>query len=281
VSSGYFKIWRKALDHALWEPSRERTRFEAWVFLICKAKGGPGEEHVGYSNIPLERGQLIFSIKCLAKNWKWSRGRVRRFLEYLVKEEMIEVNRGCIGGDSKPYTQTDTPYSILTICNYDLYNPLKKETDTQTDTQRTPSGHLADTKNEVNEVNEVNEIINDDELIFKIQDFFDLVAHRLGVTDHEGNPYPRGFSKDDTGALFKAWGDYGPFPRQVVEQALDSTLKQQEKKGESLPIIYHLKAVANLQAQDGHKYPLYPENREGMALADELADKILGGDGRG
>ncbi len=150
---GYFKFWRKIFDHPLWEPNRERTRLEAWVFLVGKAKGSPDEKPVGYSNIPLKRGQLFFTIKCLAKNWKWSRGRVRRFLEYLVKEGMIEVNRGCIGADSKPYTQTDTPYSILTICNYDFYNPLRKQTDTQTDTQRTPSGHLADTNNKVKKGN--------------------------------------------------------------------------------------------------------------------------------
>jgi len=57
------------------------------------------------------------------------------------------VNRGCSEGVSKPDTKMNTPFGVITITNYERYNPLHKKTDTQTDIKRTPSGHPTDTSN--------------------------------------------------------------------------------------------------------------------------------------
>ena len=147
MNRGWWRYWRKMQDDPLWEPKRSRTKYEAWLDIISRAKGRPGREIVGYSSILLERGQLIFSIKGLAEDWKWSRGKVRRFLSYLENEDQISVNRGCSEGVSKPDTKTNTPFGVITITNYERYNPLHKKVDTQTDIKRTPSGHQADTSN--------------------------------------------------------------------------------------------------------------------------------------
>jgi len=145
MNRGWWRFYRKMLSDPLWEAGRERTRFEAWIDLISRAKGRPGREMVGYSSILLERGQLIFSIKGLAEAWKWSRGKVRRFLSYLENEDQISVNRGCSEGDSEPDTKTNTPFGVITITNYERYNPLHKKADTQTDIKRTSSRHQTDT----------------------------------------------------------------------------------------------------------------------------------------
>ncbi len=137
MERGWWRFYRKMLSDPLWEAGRERTKFEAWIDLLSRAKGRPGRELVGHSMIPLERGQLIFSIHGLAKDWDWSRGKVRRFLKSLEREGRISVNQGCSEGVSKPYPSANPPYSILTICNYDEYNPLKKETDHQANHKRT------------------------------------------------------------------------------------------------------------------------------------------------
>ena len=147
MNRGWWRFYRKMLSDPLWEAGRKRTKFEAWIDLVSRAKGRPGRELVGYSRISLERGQLIFSIKGLAESWKWSRGKVRRFLSYLEDENQISVNRGCSEGDSKPDTKTNIPFGVITITNYERYNPLYQKTDTQTDTKRTPSGHPTDTSN--------------------------------------------------------------------------------------------------------------------------------------
>ena len=147
MNRGWWRFYRKMISDSLWEAGRERTKFEAWVDLLSRAKGRPGREIVGYSSILLERGQLIFSIKGLAKDWNWGRGKVRRFLSYLENEGQISVNRSCSAGVSKPDTKMNTPFWVITITNYERYNPLHKKADTQTDIKRTPSGHQADTSN--------------------------------------------------------------------------------------------------------------------------------------
>ncbi|MDA2916662.1 hypothetical protein MYX64_07485 [Nitrospinae bacterium AH_259_B05_G02_I21] len=147
MKRGYIKIWRKIEDDFLWEPHRPRTKFEAWYDLFSQAKGRPGKELIGSSMIPLERGQLIFSRSGLAKRWKWSRGKVGRFLDLIEQEGRICVNHGCSTDDSKTDTQANTPYSILTITKYEAYNPLPKKTATKTGSKRTANGQQTDTSN--------------------------------------------------------------------------------------------------------------------------------------
>jgi len=149
MSRGHIHLERKIKNDPLWEPKRPRSKLEAWLDLCLRAKGRPGRELVGYSMIPLERGQLIYSIKGLAAEWKWNRDTVRRFLGTLEREGRIRVSRGCAGRASKPDTQSDTPYSIITICNYSKYNPLTKKSDTQSDTKPTPIRHPSDTSKKV------------------------------------------------------------------------------------------------------------------------------------
>lgn len=151
MDKGWWCYWRKMQDDPLWEPKRPRTKYEAWLDLISRAKWTPGRDVVGYSLIPLERGQVIFSIHSLARDWNWSRGKVRRFLELIEKEERINVNRGCSEGDSKPYPQADPPWSILTIANFSRYNDPPKKTDQQADQKRTSSGPIEPSNQETRE----------------------------------------------------------------------------------------------------------------------------------
>ena len=147
MKRGYFCLWRKDKSDPLWEPKRPRTKYEAWLDLRLRAKGLPGKDTVGYSNIPLERGQFIFTFKQLAEEWRWSRDKVRRFLGFLEKDGRITVSWSCVGLASKTDTHNDTPCHIGTICNYDKYNPLKNNPDTRADTKPTLSRHPADTYN--------------------------------------------------------------------------------------------------------------------------------------
>lgn len=76
----FFTVDRKLLDEELWlnEPF---TRGQAWIDLIGRAS---------YADTQLtKRGELLISERGLAKRWKWSRGKVSRFLDYLEKEGMI------------------------------------------------------------------------------------------------------------------------------------------------------------------------------------------------
>jgi hypothetical protein len=80
----WFPVFRKIFDHKLWTECREITELMAWMWLIGKATHT--DSSIGFRGVPVKifRGQLATSYKSLAKSWRWSRGRVVRFLTGLT-----------------------------------------------------------------------------------------------------------------------------------------------------------------------------------------------------
>ncbi len=130
---------RQIAEHPLWTDDTF-SRGQAWVDLLLLANHKPSYFHKRGARVDIQRGQVGVSIKGLAKRWKWSRGKVTRFLFELENEHQIEH-------------QTTNVTTVVTIVNYDTF----QQTDTKTGTRRTPNGHQTDTyKNEKNEKNEKN-----------------------------------------------------------------------------------------------------------------------------
>jgi hypothetical protein len=103
----YFKVARSLLEKQLWT-SEKFTRGQAWVDLIGLANWKEGFIRVRGIRYTVERGQCGWSQQSLAARWKWSRGKVRRFLD-----EMESVNN--------IVQQNNNITSIITIVDYDLY----------------------------------------------------------------------------------------------------------------------------------------------------------------
>ena len=78
----YVKIYRKAWGHPLFnnEPFSKR---EAFFWMISKANRFPD----GLIGV----GDLIISRRYLACKWKWSEGRVQRYLQKLIVSDMIST----------------------------------------------------------------------------------------------------------------------------------------------------------------------------------------------
>lgn len=81
MERGYIKLWRKIMDHDLYNEDRPKTRLEAWIDILLLARGTDSGE--------IKRGELKISTRDLAKRWQWSRPKVRRFLQYLKREHMV------------------------------------------------------------------------------------------------------------------------------------------------------------------------------------------------
>lgn len=95
--------------------------------------------------VELKRGQQARSEVTLSKEWKWSRGRVRRFLNQCENDGMIECK-------STHLT------SIITICNYDSFQSCDTADGTANDTaDGTANGHLTVHKQECKELKNVEE----------------------------------------------------------------------------------------------------------------------------
>lgn len=114
--AGYFSIERNLLQHTLWlaEPF---TRGQAWVDLIGLANHKNGFIRVAGVRIDILRGQCGWSELNLSKRWKWSRGKVQRFLVELKAMEMVTI-------------KTSTRNTIITICNYEIYQSHDNESST-------------------------------------------------------------------------------------------------------------------------------------------------------
>jgi len=146
MKKGWISLNRKLIDTDLWL-SEVFTRGQAWVDLLLLANHENGYIRVSGQKIDIDRGQCGWSQLNLSKRWKWSRGKTSRFLKELVKDERITQ-------------KTDNRNTIITICNYSIYQDSSTPDRTP---DRTPDGHQTDIKRDTNNKNNNNN--NDNKLI--------------------------------------------------------------------------------------------------------------------
>lgn len=127
---GYLKLHRRFFDHDLWKQKREFSSAEAWIDLLASARfeTSPGTKIIGLKKYIWNRGQVLASVRFLAERWNWkSNGKVLRFLELLKSETMIVI-------------ETEQGQQVITICNYNRYNPVSDENGTETEHERNATG---------------------------------------------------------------------------------------------------------------------------------------------
>lgn len=67
------------------------TKWQAWCDLILMAYFTPTDFFVRGVKVKAKRGCVYMSLKELEKRWRWSRGKVERFLKYLEEDERIKI----------------------------------------------------------------------------------------------------------------------------------------------------------------------------------------------
>lgn len=123
---GYFLVARGMLSHPRFKPKSAFSNAEAWIWLIENAAFTARDVAVMVGTdrrvIHLDPGQLSYSIRYLAEAWKWSPNRVQRFFDVLRMDQSM-----C--------TATDTPQTVITLCNYSKYQRPSEQADTATNTR--------------------------------------------------------------------------------------------------------------------------------------------------
>ena len=142
MERGFIPLYRRITDNPLWL-SEPFTRAQAWVDLLIIANHKDGVCFIRGNTLKVKRGQVGWAEKNLASRWKWSRGKVSRFLKMLENEQQIEQQKNKLT-------------TVITIRNYEQYNGNEQQTRQQTDNRRTTDGQQTDINNNVNNVNKVN-----------------------------------------------------------------------------------------------------------------------------
>lgn len=134
----YIKYRRSSVDNKLYF-AEKFTKRQAWQDLILTTNHKDWQIIIRWNYIKIKRGQNWYSEETFSQRWKWSRNKVRRFLNHLEMEQQIEQQK------SKLKT-------IITIINWEKYQWNGTSDDT---TERHQTIQQTDTnKNDKNDKNE-------------------------------------------------------------------------------------------------------------------------------
>lgn len=124
-NQGWIKLHRQIMETPEWlaEPF---TRGQAWVDLLLLANHKTGYIRKRGILIAVDRGQIGYSEEALAERWKWSRGKVRRFLA-----ELTALSRVSRGTSEKTIPKNTSVSNLIYIINYDKYQMNDTENGTE------------------------------------------------------------------------------------------------------------------------------------------------------
>jgi hypothetical protein len=152
--NSFLPLSRKFFEHRFWKESREFSKAEAWIDMLREARWSieTGKAFINGKHVIWERGQWPVSYRFLAERWGWSTKKVGNYLDFLEAE-----------GGIKKETQKETGQTIITLCNYDVYNPVSKNGKQQLlhegnteETLRKQQGNETNKENKVNKVKKKN-----------------------------------------------------------------------------------------------------------------------------
>lgn len=140
-NNGWIKLHRKIFDNPMYF-SEPFTRMQAWIDLLLLANHSGQYFYIRGNRVDVKRGEVAHSMESLAQRWKWSRGKVLRYISQLENSQMIVQQKSHV-------------ITKLSITNYNTYQS-DGTTDSTTDGQQTVQ--QTDTnKNDKNDKNENKE----------------------------------------------------------------------------------------------------------------------------
>lgn len=90
---GWISIHRKFQENWIWKSTEPFDKRSAWLSMLFKVNYEDTKTVVDNTLIELKKGSFITSENKLSKEWKWSRKKVKGFLEKLEADEMLIKSR--------------------------------------------------------------------------------------------------------------------------------------------------------------------------------------------
>lgn len=156
-TKNYILLNRNLLINDLWN-SEPFTRGQAWVDLLLNTNWKDNPAFIKGVQIPVKRGQCCRSVKQLAIRWKWSEGKVKRYLDLLVSLDQITYEtcgkNGAVNGAQKTGLTT-----LITITNYNTYQINGAVNEAQTERKQSADEAQTETYKKDNKVEDVKELL--------------------------------------------------------------------------------------------------------------------------
>jgi hypothetical protein len=123
--SGWIKIHRQIYTHWIFQ---DAERLRAWLIILGHVNFKEEKVALGNDLLVCKRGESLMSLDSWAKLFgkNWNKSKVRRFLNLLKNDSMIELKNEQIT-------------TRLTVCNYDNYQDEGNASETQTKRKRNAS----------------------------------------------------------------------------------------------------------------------------------------------
>ena len=137
--NGWIQFHRQIMEHWVWQDQKQGYR---WAELMMLAAWK--SETVVYRNcrIEVQRGQLVTSIRALARRWKTNNRVVSSFIKILEGTKMIECDR------------TNKQWLIITISNYEKFQNVASSNQNPDEFEPNSIGILADSNVGISEKND-------------------------------------------------------------------------------------------------------------------------------
>lgn len=180
--SGWIKIHRSITDHWLYKENRVYSKLEAWYDLLLNVNYIDAKTIIKGKLYEVKRGQSIMSLESWGKRWNWDKSKVRRFLNLLQNDSMIELI-------------SDNITTQLTICNYYSYQAERNADETQTKHKRNTDEIQTKPIKESKEIKNI--IIRKQEFAASLQPYLDL------------------YGKDMLNEFYAYWTEHGDNDRKM------------------------------------------------------------------
>lgn len=246
---GWIKLHRKIVSNPYYF-SEIFTRSQAWVDLILIANHKEGFFYKRGIKVTVKRGEIGYDIESLASRWKWSRGKVERFLKDLEKSEQI-------------VRQKTNITTLISIIRYDEY-----QGDDKSDSKADSKANDKANGQQMAKQTDTNKNDNNDK-----EDKYMLVfeeARKLypGVKNGLEVEF-KNFQKKN-----KDWKDILPKLKESIQSQINHRIKLKNSNASFIPSWKHFQTWINKKCWT-EEYELNPktDNRAGSTLTlDQVND---------
>lgn len=166
MQQGWVSIHRSILEHFVWM-DKPFNMGAAWVDLILMANHDEKKIPVNGNIVIIKRGQTYTSCRSLAERWGWGLGRVKRFIDTLEREQMVNAEK----------TKNGT---LLTLVNYCDFQDTQNTNGTQTERRRNTNGTQTERNNKENKENNENNENKKNIYVEQVDDIFSYLNQRTG-----------------------------------------------------------------------------------------------------